>query len=55
MVFVIQNTQNRDSAAIHTKLDALIHAMPDASDELTHIEEEDADTIHEAHQHIGGK
>src|SRR5438552_913904 len=30
MVFVIQNTQNRDSKAIHLKLDELIHATPNA-------------------------
>lgn len=30
MVFVLQNTQNRDSAALHLKLDEMIHAQPDA-------------------------
>jgi low affinity Fe/Cu permease len=30
MVFVLQNTQNRDSAALHLKLDEMIHAEPDA-------------------------
>lgn len=30
MVFVLQNTQNRDSAALHLKMDEMIHAEPDA-------------------------
>lgn len=52
MVFVIQNTQNRDSAALHTKLDALIKAMPGADDELAHLEDEDAKTIQMAHEKL---
>jgi low affinity Fe/Cu permease len=30
MVFLIQNTQNRDTKALHLKLDELIRAMPNA-------------------------
>ena len=30
MVCVLQNTQNRDSAALHLKMDEMIHAEPDA-------------------------
>lgn len=30
MVFVLQNTQNRDSAALHLKLDEIVQAEPDA-------------------------
>jgi low affinity Fe/Cu permease len=30
MVFVLQNTENRDSAALHLKLDEMIHSQPDA-------------------------
>jgi low affinity Fe/Cu permease len=37
MVFLIQNTQNRDGAAIQTKLDELIRAS-DAGDEFMGIE-----------------
>ena len=37
MVFLIQNTQNRDGAAIQTKLDELIRAS-DAQDEFMGIE-----------------
>src|SRR4026209_1919303 len=30
MVFLIQNTQNRDTKALHLKLDELLRAMPEA-------------------------
>jgi low affinity Fe/Cu permease len=39
MVFLIQNTQNRDAKAMHLKLDELIRAIKDARDELVDIEE----------------
>jgi low affinity Fe/Cu permease len=38
MVFIIQNTQNHDSRAIHLKLDELIHAVEHARDDLVDIE-----------------
>ena len=34
MVFVLQNTQNRDSAALHLKLDEVVRAEPEARDEI---------------------
>jgi len=34
LVFVIQNTQNRDSAALHLKLDEILRALPEARTEL---------------------
>lgn len=39
MVFVVQNTQNRDNLAIHAKLDALI-AASGADDDLQRIEDQ---------------
>ncbi len=39
MVFLIQNTQNRDSEAVHAKLDDLIEHMKGARDSLEHIED----------------
>ena len=45
MVFLIQNTQNRDARAIHLKLDELIRATPKARNEFMEAEEEDLDEI----------
>jgi low affinity Fe/Cu permease len=39
MVFLIQNTQNRDTIALHVKLDELIVAMKGARNELVAVEE----------------
>jgi low affinity Fe/Cu permease len=39
MVFLIQNTQNRDAKAIHLKLDELIHAVKGARNNLINLEE----------------
>jgi low affinity Fe/Cu permease len=38
MVFLIQSTQNRDTAAIQMKLDELVRAIPDARNEVAGIE-----------------
>lgn len=39
MVFVIQQTQNRDSEAMHVKLDEIIRALRGAHNDLIDIEE----------------
>jgi low affinity Fe/Cu permease len=39
MVFLIQNTQNRDSQAVHLKLDELIRAVGDARNSLVEVED----------------
>src|SRR6058998_3398497 len=39
MVFLIQNTQNRDAKAAHLKLDELIRAVKDARNELVDLED----------------
>jgi low affinity Fe/Cu permease len=41
MVFLIQNTQNRDARAIHLKLDEIIRAIKPARNELINVEEDD--------------
>ncbi len=38
MVFLIQNTQNRDARAINLKLNELIHAIDKAKDQMIDIE-----------------
>jgi low affinity Fe/Cu permease len=38
MVFVIQNTQNRDARAIHLKLDEIIRAIDVARNEMIDVE-----------------
>jgi len=40
MVFLIQNTQNRDAMAIHLKLDELIRVTTEADDSLIIAEDE---------------
>lgn len=39
MVFLIQNTQNRDAKALHLKLDELIRAVDGARTKLVHLED----------------
>src|SRR5512133_2448160 len=39
MVFLIQNTQNRDAKAAHLKLDEIIRALKGARNELVDLEE----------------
>jgi low affinity Fe/Cu permease len=39
MVFLIQNTQNRDSRAVHLKLDELIRSVQTARNEMVGLED----------------
>jgi low affinity Fe/Cu permease len=45
MVFLIQNTQNRDALAMHLKLDELIHAMEAADDAIIRAEDETVEEL----------
>ena len=49
MVFLIQNTQNRDASALHLKLDELIHATRLARNSLIAVEtltDQELDALH---------
>jgi low affinity Fe/Cu permease len=55
MVFLIQNTQNRDAHAINLKLDELIHAIGPAKNQMMDIEklsDEELDRIREKYTQI---
>ena len=55
MVFLIQNTQNRDSEAMQVKLDELIHVMKGAQNallDLEELEEDELDRIRQGYQKI---
>jgi low affinity Fe/Cu permease len=55
MVFLIQNTQNRDARAINLKLDELIHAIDTAQDQMMDIEklsDKELDVIHDKYSQI---
>lgn len=55
MVFLIQNTQNRDMSALHLKLDELIRVNEDARNKLLNLEdltEEELDKIKKTFSHL---
>jgi len=55
MVFLIQNTQNRDARAINLKLDELIHSISTAKNQMIdieHLSDADLDRIAEKYKMI---
>jgi len=58
MVFLIQNTQNRDAKTFHLKLDELIHAIKGARNTMIDLEDmtdEELAEIKEEFQRISGR
>lgn len=50
MVFLIQNTQNRDAKAINLKLDELIHSIDKAENEMLNIESLSDEELNDMHK-----
>jgi low affinity Fe/Cu permease len=58
MVFLIQNTQNRDAEAMHLKLDELIRVVEQAHDallDLEELEDEELDAKREEYAQLARK
>lgn len=58
MVFLIQNTQNRDSEAIQIKLDELIRCSKEAHNsllDLEELEEDELDKIRDTYENLAKK
>ncbi len=53
MVFLIQNTQNRDAKAVHLKLDELIRALHGARDHLVDLEKLSDDELQKLEEEFG--
>lgn len=51
MVFLIQRTQNKDSRALHLKLNELLAAMEGASNRLVNVEDLSEDQLKTLHDH----
>ncbi len=52
IVFLIQNTQNRDTRAIHLKLDELINVNKRASDRYVDLEDLSDEELDRLHKHF---
>ena len=58
MVFLIQNTQNRDTEALQVKLDELIRATKDADDcllDLEELDDKELDKIRASYEELAEK
>lgn len=55
MVFIIQNTQNREKKALHLKLDGIIAAIKEAENQLIAIEELEEDKLEKIRSSLKSK
>ncbi len=53
MVFLIQRSQNKDSQAVHLKLNELVAAVEGASNRLINVEELSEDEVAVLHRYFG--
>jgi low affinity Fe/Cu permease len=53
MVFLIQNTQNRDAKAVHLKLDELIRALKGARNQLVDLEKLSDEELKQLEEEFG--
>jgi len=52
MTLVIQRAEHRDTQAIHAKLDEILHALGDARNEITRMDEKEPEEIERRRQHM---
>ena len=52
MTLVIQRVEHRDTQAIHAKLDEILHALSDARNEITKMDEEEPEEIERRREHM---
>jgi low affinity Fe/Cu permease len=52
MTLVIQRAEHRDTQAIHAKLDEILHALGDARDEVTRMDDEEPEEIERRREHM---
>ena len=58
IVFLLQNSQNHDSRAIHLKLDELIHSAKTARNKMIDLEDmsdEELNQLHAEFEKLGGR
>jgi low affinity Fe/Cu permease len=52
MTLVIQRAEHRDTQAIHAKLDEILHALGEARNELTRVDEQEPEEIEQKREHM---
>ena len=52
MTLVIQRAEHRDTQTIHAKLDEILHALGDARNEITRMDEKEPEEIERRREHM---